>query len=1085
MLSSTFQILASSKIYKNIYINFKKHIWANYLHGLCAVIFAVAVAVAPIAAHAMGDEEFVGPFPTWTNVQTAFGAKGDGVTDDTAALQNAINSLSPTNPTLYLPAGTYLITHTLTLAAQQYVSIIGQNPSDTTILWGGASGGTMLDINGVDYSRFDRLTFNGQGNATVAVDQSWDGATGYFDTGNQYADDTFENAGTGLRCGNLGYGCAETSMLRDQFISDTTAGVAMKNFNALDMFVWYSLFQNDAEGITNQPGAGNFHVYDSIFENSTTADISIGNTGVFNFRNNYSIGSNQFIGPSEGTANPANITVQDNTILDTKNAASIAVGNLGPLVLIDNTIRSLASVTSGPVAWVSGFAPGDLFSIGNTFTAGSLSAPCNASSAPYAPVYGSGHCHEVDDQVVARSTINPTMPTLPGTPPNSSPQIFEVTPGMATAQIQAQIDAAAASGTDKPVVHIQPGTYDITATLVVPANSDMQIIGDGYYSQLVWAGTGNGPVIQLAGPSKATLRDFSVNGHGNSANGIEVDDADQSGSSVFMEQANLSSSDTNLFVDGLDYTNVQLHDFYHGSATTAGMASVEVTGGPSAAQGKWLGGATDIFAGASADSDLGYEVSNGAHLVIYGLWNDAGGEGAQVATITGASTFSYAGSTLFLPGTPTNTIAFNNFQGGTAALVNLEPWGPINITGNGSGAQVLALGLVDSLPSFFNNSASPAATTEFLNGQTTANPPSGAASSELPEQGTANPTFLTATLNQLRTAQPTLLAPLPSGVTDVRFYRIFVDSAIYGIHLDNSQSASSGGSGTSSGGSGTSSSGSGTSSGGSGTSSGGSGTSTTSLSPDGSTLSAGSGGTLTTAAGTWSFGTASNGSGNIILLNGQQAAGGWGALLLVYNGGQIYAENSQNNWYQWNSSGWTQIAGDPRGGISSDGSTLSAGSGGTLTTAAGTWSFGTASNGSGNIILLNGQQAAGGWGTLLLVYNGGQMYAENSQNNWYQWNSSGWTQIAGDPRGGISSDGSTLSAGSGGTLTTAAGTWSFGTASNGSGNIILLNGQQAAGGWGTLLLVYNGGQIYAENSQNNWYQWNSSGWTQIAGDPRG
>jgi hypothetical protein len=38
-------------------------------------------------------------------------------------------------------------------------------------------------------------------------------------------------------------------------------------------------------------------------------------------------------------------------------------------------------------------------------------------------------------------------------------------------------------------------------------------------------------------------------------------------------------------------------------------------------------------------------------------------------------------------------------------------------------------------------------------------------------------------LNQIRTEQPTLLAPLPSGVTDVRFHRILVESAITGVHL--------------------------------------------------------------------------------------------------------------------------------------------------------------------------------------------------------------------------------------------------------------------------------------------------------------
>jgi hypothetical protein len=100
----------------------------NFPRSLSAALFAAAVASAPITAYAMGDEEFVVPFASWANVKTAHGAAGDGVTDDTAAIQKELGALSPTNPTLYFPAGTYRITQTLTLAGQQSVNIIGQDP---------------------------------------------------------------------------------------------------------------------------------------------------------------------------------------------------------------------------------------------------------------------------------------------------------------------------------------------------------------------------------------------------------------------------------------------------------------------------------------------------------------------------------------------------------------------------------------------------------------------------------------------------------------------------------------------------------------------------------------------------------------------------------------------------------------------------------------------------------------------------------------------------------------------------------------------------------------------------------------------
>jgi hypothetical protein len=379
------------------------------------------------------------------------------------------------------------------------------------------------------------------------------------------------------------------------------------------------------------------------------------------------------------------------------------------------------------------------------------------------------------------------MPTLPGTPPNLNRKIYEAS---TVAQIVSGIAGAAAT-CNNAVVHIQPGSYSVASTITVPANCPIQIIGDGYNSRLTWSGTGSGPVMRLVGPSKAILHDFSVSGNNHTADGIEVDNADQPGSRVFMEQATLGQSYTQLFVDGLDYTNVELHDFYNLYDWTTGNTSVKVLGGPSAAQGLWQGGATNIFAGLASGNYITYGVSNGAHVGVRGTWFDTGAGGVpfyDIADVTGPSTFTYAGSTLYIPSNPNNNttaISLHDFRG-TAGLINLKMNGQINITGNGGIGRVLGLGLVGP-GTFFKNTSGPAATAGFLNGINNTDKNNYV---KLSEQGCCDETFLTAALNQIRTKQPTLLAPLPSGVTDARFYRVFVDTALTGIHLEATSLAS-------------------------------------------------------------------------------------------------------------------------------------------------------------------------------------------------------------------------------------------------------------------------------------------------------
>lgn len=68
------------------------------------------------------------------NVKTQYGAKGDGVTDDTAAIQRALTENSGKNKIVYLPEGTYLVSDTLAWAKPyKRLTLEGESREGTTI----------------------------------------------------------------------------------------------------------------------------------------------------------------------------------------------------------------------------------------------------------------------------------------------------------------------------------------------------------------------------------------------------------------------------------------------------------------------------------------------------------------------------------------------------------------------------------------------------------------------------------------------------------------------------------------------------------------------------------------------------------------------------------------------------------------------------------------------------------------------------------------------------------------------------------------------------------------------------------------
>jgi hypothetical protein len=105
---------------------------------------APAPAPAPADEPAPDNPRLLFPTDAVVDVKAAYGAKGDGSTDDTGALQKAITE----NPgrTLYLPAGTYLVSNALEARDRQGrpqagLRLIGEQRDTTVIkLKNGASG---------------------------------------------------------------------------------------------------------------------------------------------------------------------------------------------------------------------------------------------------------------------------------------------------------------------------------------------------------------------------------------------------------------------------------------------------------------------------------------------------------------------------------------------------------------------------------------------------------------------------------------------------------------------------------------------------------------------------------------------------------------------------------------------------------------------------------------------------------------------------------------------------------------------------------------------------------------------------------
>lgn len=167
-----------------------------------------------------------------------FGAVGDGVTDDTAAVQSALTAVL-SGGELFFPAGTYLMSP-LVVSNLSNVTLRGTNKYRSVIKL--ASTGTLLTLSNAQWCRIEKLGFETNGTAQAI-------ANGYglqFDTGsgNNTVDD----------CAFIGFSKDGLRIIGTSGVTLSGHKITNNYFLGCGNYQFYCIYSNDFHIENNQYG---------------------------------------------------------------------------------------------------------------------------------------------------------------------------------------------------------------------------------------------------------------------------------------------------------------------------------------------------------------------------------------------------------------------------------------------------------------------------------------------------------------------------------------------------------------------------------------------------------------------------------------------------------------------------------------------------------------------------------------------------------------------------------------------------------------------------------------------------------------
>lgn len=335
----------------------------------------------------------------WTRVSSAplnakwFGAKGDETTDDTEALQRALDALVRHGGTLLVPAGIYKVTAPLTVANSLGFVLTGEAgqaganapgaPQGTTLKSYASTPGTILQLTDCRNSTVRDIGITSATTSNIGI-ECRTGPSPLPPTNNRFERVVIDGAagllGKGIACtiapggGDRNNDFHVFEQVSVSYVS--IAGFSIEHGQSKSHKFFGSAASHCMRGVTTIFGTGNgsFYWMGGGMGGNTRADFELGgpDDGIA-IQNLYSEGSARFLIAQNGGINSWNITItgciwQCDAMAPDNQAILCSIS--GPLVLIGNCFGFAKSPTGGnaQISFTPALPAAATFvSIGNTF----------------------------------------------------------------------------------------------------------------------------------------------------------------------------------------------------------------------------------------------------------------------------------------------------------------------------------------------------------------------------------------------------------------------------------------------------------------------------------------------------------------------------------------------------------------------------------------------------------------------------------------------------------------------------------------------------------------------------------------------